>query len=112
MSRKKDTTSESGTESKIWLKVHRRGAEILVAACDVCLVGEHLKDERFSVHISPEFYKGELVNDETFVVYMRTATIANLFGKHTVALAIRAGFVEKENVIKIAGVPHAQMVVM
>ncbi|MCX8173275.1 MAG: DUF424 family protein [Thermoplasmata archaeon] len=112
MSRKKVTTGGSGTEPAIYLKVHRRGPEILVAACDADLVDEYLKDEKFSVHLSPEFYKGELVTDEVFLIHMGSATVANLFGKHTVGLAIRAGFVDKENVLKIAGVPHAQMVVM
>ncbi|MEM3444350.1 MAG: DUF424 family protein [Thermoplasmata archaeon] len=98
--------------SKIYLKVHRRGAEVLVAACDASLVGKNLKDAHFSVYLSPEFYQGELVSDEAFLCYMRTATIANLFGKHTVGLAIKAGFIEKGNVLKIAGIPHAQMVVI
>jgi len=112
MSQPQDTTKRLESEELIYVKIHKRGNEILVAACDSSLLGKHLKDERFSVHINPEFYKGELVRDEVFLLYMRTATIANLFGKHTVRLAIEAGFIEEENVLEIAGVPHAQMVVM
>lgn len=112
MSRKKGITKESVTECSISIKVHKRGAEILVAACDVDLVGKHLKDGHFSVYLSPEFYGGEVVSDEVFLSYMRMATIANLFGKHTVGLAIKSGCISKANVLKIAGVPHAQMVVM
>lgn len=112
MSRKKVITRESGIKPKIYMKVHRRGAEILVAACDASIVGKHLRDGDFSVYLNPDFYMGELVTDEVFLLHMKSATIANLFGKHTISLAIKSGFVNRENVLRIGGIPHAQMVVM
>lgn len=112
MSQPQVSTKKSGNKASIYVKVHRRGNEVLVAACDACILGKHLKDASFSVHLSPDFYKGELVSDEVFLLHMQSATIANLFGKHTVKLAIKAGFVDGENVLSIAGIPHAQMVVM
>ncbi|MGB9636055.1 MAG: DUF424 domain-containing protein [Thermoplasmata archaeon] len=114
MSRKMDTTGESEVSAKlkIYLKVHRRGCEVLVAACDAELAGKKLVDERFCLTLHKEFYMGTLVSDDEFLAYMQTATIANLFGKHTVSLAMRNGYIEKGNIIKVAGVPHAQMVVI
>ena len=39
---------------------------------------------------------------------MGLCTIANLVGKHVVDLAIRNSFVDRENIIYIDRVPHAQ----
>jgi|GEM_PF-225749 len=108
----RNSTAKSSRKAHIVLKVHRRGAEVLVAACDKNLVGKRLKDDMFDVVLTREFYEGMLVSDEEFVLHMRLATIANLFGKHTVGLGISAGFIDKDAVLNIAGVPHAQMVTM
>lgn len=55
------------------------------------------------------FYDGFLATDEVLVNNLEIATTANLVGKRTIQVAVKAGFVDKEGVIKIGGVPHAQM---
>lgn len=95
----------------ISVKVHTHGREVLVAACDEDILGKTFRSEErgLRIHVSESFYKGELVDEETLRNRLELATIANLVGERTVQAAIRWGFVDPRNVLRIGGVPHAQM---
>ncbi len=49
---------------------------------------------------------------EQLLRHLRLATIGNLVGEETVAAALEGGFIEESGIIRINGVPHAQMVVL
>jgi len=93
------------------VKVHTRGAEVLVAACDERLLGRTLRKGELRLHVS-SFYGGDRMTPEEFIATLRAATIANFVGRETVGAAQRAGFVGEDGVLWIEGEPHAQMFVM
>ena len=90
------------------VKNYRQGREKVLAACDEDVLGRQLSEGKLRLHVSPDFYDGFPADEEEFEAHLRTCTIANLVGERVVDLAIRLGFVAKENVIRIEGVPHAQ----
>ncbi|HLE47154.1 MAG TPA: DUF424 family protein [Candidatus Thermoplasmatota archaeon] len=90
------------------VKNYRQGREKLLAACDEEVLGRQLSEGKLRLHVSPDFYDGFPATEEEFEAQMRSCTIANLVGERVVDLAIKWGFVAKENVIRIEGVPHAQ----
>lgn len=55
------------------------------------------------------FYDGFLATEEVLITNLEIATTANLVGERTIRAAMEAGFVNEEGVIRIGGVPHAQM---
>ncbi len=55
------------------------------------------------------FYDGAFASEEELVVNLRAATCANLVGKRTIKVAVSAGIINKDGVIRIGGVPHAQL---
>ena len=57
-------------------------------------------------------YDGERVGPDVLKKYLENATIANLVGEKTINCAIEMGLIDPDCVIKINGVPHAQMVRM
>ena len=93
------------------MKVHRRGVETLVAACDEQLLGRTLQEGELRLHVS-SFYEGDRMTPEEFVATLRAATIGNFVGRQTVEAARRAGFVGEDGVLWIEGEPHAQMFVV
>jgi hypothetical protein len=95
---------------EISLKIHTRGREVVVAACDSNILGRTLKHHDIKFHISKEFYNDRKVDEKMFIKSLRIATIINLVGKKVVSIAIREGFVDENAVIEIAGIPHAQVV--
>lgn len=93
------------------MRIHVRGIEVLVAACDADLLGKTLREGELRLHVS-SFYDGEEVEEEEFIEQLRRATIGNLVGNETVAAASRAGLVSEDGVLWIEGVPHAQLFVL
>ncbi len=98
--------------NKIYMKVYKIKDEVLVAACDAELLGKTLKEGEIEFKVSKEFY-GDIVGDEELLKkHLLQATIANLVGHKAVKCGIEIGIIDKENVIKIAGIPHAQFVLL
>ncbi len=95
----------------IKMKVYRRGDEVLVAACDADLLGKSFKEGELRIEVS-SFYDGLQVHKNELVRHMKLATIANLVGEKVVGIAIEEGYIDKENIIRIDGIPHAQMVLI
>jgi hypothetical protein len=96
----------------IRLKVYNQGREVLVAACDADLLGQTLREGELRLEVRPEFYDGMAADQEQLLRHLRLATIGNFVGEETVAAALEGGFIEDTGIIRIDGVPHAQMVVL
>jgi hypothetical protein len=93
------------------LRVLRTQGEVLVVICDAGLIGKEFKHGELRLKVDKSFYCGEESGVETCLQALREATIANLVGS-IVEHAIKAGFIDHANVIRIQNVPHAQMVKM
>ena len=96
----------------ISIKIYKQGKDLLVGACDEELIGKKFEDEKFQIDVTKDFYGGERINPEILKKYLQDATIANLVGKVTIKVALEMGLIDKEGIIRIKGIPHAQMVKM
>ena len=96
----------------ISIKIYKQGNNILIGACDEKLIGKKFVDGKFQIDVTREFYEGERITAEVLKKYLENATIANLVGEKTVQCAIKLGLVDPDCVLRINGVPHAQMVRM
>ncbi|MFQ5918983.1 MAG: DUF424 domain-containing protein [Thermoplasmata archaeon] len=96
----------------IRLKVYNQGREVLVAACDAELLGQTLREGELRLEVKPDFYDGVAADREQLLRHLRLATIGNFVGEETVTAALEGGFIEEGGIIRINGVPHAQMVVL
>jgi hypothetical protein len=96
----------------MYVKSYRSGRNFLVAACDRELIGKCLRERGLKLEVTENFYKGSLASCKELADMLKDATIANLVGERTVKCAISKGFIDEEGVIKICGVPHAQMYVV
>ncbi|MBU4341065.1 MAG: DUF424 family protein [Candidatus Altiarchaeota archaeon] len=94
----------------IYVKIHRSGNDILLAACDKEVLGNTPTDGEFCLNVDEKFYEDMLVDVEELAELMAEATIANLTGNEVVEKAVELGFVDKDCVMEISGVKHAQVV--
>jgi len=92
--------------------MYKQGSDLLLAACDEELVGKKFEDGKFHLDVSEKFYNGEKITKEVLRKFLEESTIANLVGKETIKCAIDLGLIDSESVIKVKGIPHAQMVRM
>jgi len=94
----------------ISIKKYKQGHDLLIGACDEELVGKKFEEGKYQIDVRADFYDGEKITAELLKKFLKDATIANLVGKKTVQCAIDLGLIDPSCVIKIKGIPHAQMV--
>jgi len=93
------------------MKIYRKGGEVLLAACDAELLGKQFSERGLRLNVS-SFYDGVVVSGKELARNLRLATIANLVGEEAVSVAVKEGFIDGRCIIRVEGVPHAQMVLM
>ena len=91
------------------MNLKKEGRNVLLAVCDCELLGRTLREGKIVFHIKDEFYNGRKASVEEAMGMIDNSTIVNLVGKCCVEKAIANGYVHPEAVIKIEGVPHAQI---
>lgn len=94
-------------KNMIYIKIHKDKDKEVVALCDKELIGKHFETKGLSLNITERFYKGDLVEEEKIVEYIKNAYCINIVGKNAIKTALKAGIISKENIIKIKGIPHA-----
>lgn len=95
----------------IYVKVHKGSSEV-IAICDEKLIGKKFSDGKFCLDVKENFYKGELMDEKQVKEVIKNASNLNIVGEESVKLALSEGIIEKDCIIKIKGVPHAQLVVL
>jgi len=73
--------------------------------CDEELVGKTVSDGRLKVHLSQEFYSGEVVDKGEALKLIRTCQIVNLAGSRSVSLAVDNEVGAPEAIREIEEVP-------
>ena len=96
----------------ISLKLHRREEQVLVAACDESLLDKEITDDKrgIKINLRKDFYYQQIVPKEVFIEFLKIATIGNFFGDETINAAIEANYIDKNCILYIGGIPHAQFV--
>ena len=85
---------------------------MLLAICDAELLGKILREGKIVFKVREEFYEGPKMTVEEAMELMEESTIVNMVGHNVVKKAIEKGLVHPDAVLKISGVPHAQIVKM
>ncbi len=93
-----------------YVNLKKIGRNVLLAICDCEVLGKTLKEGKIVFHVKDEFYNGGKVSVEEAVGMIENSTIVNMVGKNCVEKAIEKGYVHPEAVLRIEGVPHAQIV--
>ncbi len=81
----------------------------MVACCDEDCMGRIFREGRLKLAPETTFYGSAVMGLSEALVMMNGAEILNLVGKKIVDAAIANGLVHPDAVIRIAGVPHVQV---
>ena len=95
---------------EVYVNLKQDGRNVLLAICDCELLGRTLREGKIVFHVRDEFYNGRKASVEEAIGMINNSTIVNLIGKCCVEKAIAEGYVHPEAVLKIEGVPHAQII--
>jgi hypothetical protein len=94
---------------KVYIKLQQTGKDVILAMCDIDLLGKTLQEGKITFKVKEEFYNGGKTTVDEAVNMIKNATIINLVGKCCVEKAIQNGYVHPDAVLTINGVPHAQI---
>lgn len=94
----------------MYLKVHRYNDGVVVSLCDKDLINKKFETRDLQLNITERFYKGDELSKERIIEILKEARNINIVGKNSIKLALEAGIILKENIIKIKNVPHAQVI--
>ncbi len=100
----------SASELEVYVNLKKIGRNVLLAICDCEVLGRTLREGKIVFHVKDEFYNGGKVIIEDAMGMIENSTIVNMVGKNCVEKAVEKGYVHPEAVIRIEGVPHAQIV--
>ena len=92
----------------IAIKIHFRGSDRVLAACDFELLGQSFKEGNLRLNVTEGFYNGEVIEEDVFIERMKSFASMNLVGEKTIGIAIREGYIDEDCVVSIDGVKHAQ----
>ncbi len=97
---------------KFYAKAYRDGSEFLVACCDEDMRGLTFEEGERILEVTESFYCDKLFEEREVCSLLREATILNIVGEEIVKLAIKEKIILEQSVLRVKGVPHAQMVKM
>lgn len=92
------------------MKIFETKFDRVVTLCDEHIIEKVLDKKGLKLKISKHFYGEQLVDEDTALKHMEKATIGNLIGNDAIELAVKNGFISRENIVVIDNVPHAQWV--
>ena len=96
----------------VYVNMRKWGGCVLLATCDAELLGKNLREGKINFEVREDFYKGSKVTVEEAITLIKQSTIVNMVGQNIVKEAIEKGLIHPEAVLKISGIPHAQIVRM
>lgn len=82
----------------------------VVVVCDRELLGKTLREGDVTLVVNEEFFGGFPATLEEAMHYARNASVVVFVGTASVERAIGEGLVHPEAVLKVSGVPYAQVV--
>lgn len=93
------------------LKMHQRDGKVLVSVCDKELIDQVFEENGIKLDLNSDFYKGEEKTAEEVGDIIRNADYVNLVGPKAVEIGLKEGVIEKDKIIYIQGIQHAQAVI-
>lgn len=93
----------------IYLKINKTEQNEIIAVCDSDLMGKKFSENGLNLDINEIFYKGDIIDEKEIIKILKKSRNINIVGKESIKLAVKAGIINKENIIKIKNIPHAMV---
>jgi hypothetical protein len=94
----------------VYLNLRKHGKNTVLAICDAELLGKTLNEGKIVFEVREDFYKGTRTTLEEAINLIGQSDIVNMIGKRIVKKATDKGLVHPEAILRISGIPHAQIV--
>ncbi len=94
------------------MRIHNVQGEFMVSICDEGCLGKTYREGKLILKVTPQFYGDKLVTMDKAIFELKRATIGNVVGEFIVNECVKSGLVNEKAVIRINGIPHAQIILL
>lgn len=95
------------------VKIHRdHHGQMVLAICDSNIIGKKFTEGKLQLDLTGGFYKGKETAEHELLELVKRAYILNMVGKESIEFASRHNLINKQNIITVEGIPHAQCVIV
>ena len=98
----------------ISIKIHR-SYRLVVAVCDVNLLGKRFEEDIRQLEIRESFFKGEIFEEEDAIKILKKQSLEdatfNIVGKEAIQAAIKSQIIASEGITKINEIPFALVLI-
>ncbi len=91
-------------------KMHTLAGKTLLVLCDNDLLGKKFEEGKLQLNMASSFYQGEQKSEGEIEKRLPDIDMFHFVGEESVAFGVKQGLIEKEKIIFIKKVPHAQIV--
>lgn len=105
-----NTFNRGDVVAEFCYRLYELESETILAICDVQVVGKVFTQEGLVLNAKKSFYCEEECGPIKAKRLFEQATIINATGEQAINLLVEQGLVDRERVLLVNGVPHAQMV--
>lgn len=92
-------------------KIYNESEELLLAIADSAILGKTFEEGEIQLTVS-EFYDGNKCDKNKALTLIKDATIINAVGKDIIDLLKQEDIIDKNFILKINGIPHAQVILV
>gem|GEM_PF-92662 len=105
----------SEAQDLVYVKIHTtvdmsQDFSEVVAICDKELLGKEFREGDVVLNVNEEFFKGFIATLEEAMHHARNAPIVVLAGEASVNRAVKEGLVHPDAILRVGGVPYAQVI--
>lgn len=93
----------------MFVKIHKSKDKEILAVCDEDIIGKKFEQGDLCIEVSESFYKDKRVNRKELEALLITYDDINIVGKQSIEISLELNIIQKENIIYIKGIPHAQI---
>lgn len=91
-------------------KLHNKGSNIVLAISDQNIIGKTITNGKIKITVEEGFYGSEACSEQELTNLIEKANIINAIGNEIVSFLIENEFVDKENILEIENIKHAQII--
>lgn len=93
----------------IFCRIHGVEPKQVLAACDSDILGKTFEEGELFFEVKESFYGKKEVSEKKLGELLDEFGSINLVGEKTVGIALRKGLISESGIIRIKGIPHAQI---
>jgi len=94
----------------MYIKINQSNDAVVVALCDEYLINKTFEEGQLQLKVTEIFYKGEKKSEEEIIKILKGSNNINIVGEESIRFALDNNLINKDSIIRIANIPHAQVV--